>query len=120
MEELTDLQVIKAQDQEELELAPHEDALELFEKIMRDTRQPIQRRMRAAEQRAQYLYPRRAAVATLSMDADDFATMLDRAIQRSEVKLIEYVGEKPAPPPIPARPSTARTGPVPDRRFRRS
>jgi Protein-L-isoaspartate(D-aspartate) O-methyltransferase (PCMT) len=40
-----------------------------------------------------------------------FASMLDRAIQRSEVKLIEHRQDetKPAPPPIPAR-GTARQG----------
>ncbi len=53
MEELTDLQVVKPQEwQEEIELAPDEDALEFLEKVMRDPRQPMARRMRAAEKRA--------------------------------------------------------------------
>jgi hypothetical protein len=78
---------------EELELAPDEDALEFLDKVMRDTRQPIQRRM------------------------------LDRAISRSQVKLLDrQIDHQPAPaPPSPPSPPspTRRFTPFPDRRFRR-
>jgi hypothetical protein len=105
-------------DADAIELASDEDALEFWDKIMR-TRQPIQRRMRAAEMRAQYKYPRLGVVATTNLNADDFASMLDRAIQRSQVRVIEHEGAKPSPAPIPPH-GTPRTGPVPDRRFRRA
>jgi CRISPR/Cas system-associated protein endoribonuclease Cas2 len=63
--------------------------------------------------------PKLGVVATTNLTSDDFATMLDRAIARSQAKLIEHRGPKPSPAPIPPR-GTARTGPVPDRRFRRA
>jgi hypothetical protein len=69
--------------EEQIELAPHEGELEFWDKIMRSTRQPIQRRMKAAELSAQYRYPRQAAVATASISGKDFASLLEKAIQRS-------------------------------------
>jgi hypothetical protein len=57
-------ELAKQQDPDAIELASHEDALEFWDKIMRDIRQPIQRRMRAAEMRAQYRYPKLGVVAT--------------------------------------------------------
>ena len=107
--------------EEQIELAPHEDELDLWDKIMRSVRQPIQRRMRAAELRAQYRHPKLGVVATTTMSADTFAEMLDRAIVRSQVKLIEHQPTPPSsspPPPSPTHPST-NFGPVADRRFRR-
>jgi hypothetical protein len=130
MDGLADLRSTQDCDPDAIELASHEDALEFWDKIMRDIRQPIQRRMRAAEMRAQYRYPKLGVVATTNMSTEDFASMLDRAIARSqtEVKLIEHRADdgasaddaKPAPAPIPPRPSIERQGPTPDRRFRRS
>jgi hypothetical protein len=123
MSDLADLrsaQNSRQHDPDAIELASHEDALEFWDKIMRDIRQPIQRRMRAAEMRAQYRYPKLGVVATTNMSNDDFATMLERAIMRSG-KLIEHrpsEGAKSAPAPIPPR-GTERVGPTPDRRFRR-
>jgi hypothetical protein len=35
--------------EEQIELTPHEGELEFWDKIMRSTRQPMQRRMKAAE-----------------------------------------------------------------------
>ena len=83
----------------------------------------MQRRMNAAKERAQYRYPKLGVVATTTMNADTFAEMLDRAIQRSQVKLIEHKQDevaKSAPPPLPPH-GTPRQGLVgtPDRRFRR-
>jgi hypothetical protein len=107
MEELTDLQVVKQQEwEDELVLAPHEDALEFLEKVMRDPRQPMARRMRAAEKRADILYPKKAAIATMSMDENNFAVQLDRAIQRSGMmpfdRQIETAPAPAQPAPIPA------------------
>jgi hypothetical protein len=67
--------------------------------------------------------PKLGVVATTNLNADDLASMLDRAIARSRVKLLEHhradEGPKPSPAPIPPH-GTPRIGPVPDRRFRRS
>jgi hypothetical protein len=105
---------------EQIELAPHEDELHFWDKIMRSVRQPMARRMKAAELRAQYRHPRIGVVATASMTGEDFASLLDRAIARSgkSMKLIEH---QPAPPPEPPTPPSPnpRYGPTPDRRFRR-
>jgi hypothetical protein len=66
--------------------------------------------------------PKLGVVATTNINADDFASMLDRAIQRSQVKLIEHrqdEGAKPSPAPIPPH-GSPRQGPTPDKRFRRA
>jgi hypothetical protein len=115
-------ELAKQQDPDAIELASHEDALEFWDKIMRDIRQPIQRRMRAAEMRAQYRYPKLGVVATIN-NSESLAEALDRAIMRSGMtKLIEHRQDevaKPAQPaPIPPH-GTERVGPTPDRRFRR-
>jgi hypothetical protein len=119
-------QIEQQQLEEEIELASHEDALEFWDKVMRSTRQPMVRRMKAAELRAQYRYPRIGVVATSSMTSEDFGAMLDRAIARSGTKLIEgrsnegAEGAKPSPAPIPPH-GHERQGLMgtPDRRFRR-
>jgi hypothetical protein len=108
---------------EQIELAPHEDAMEFWDKVMRSPNQPMARRMNAAKERAQYRYPKLGVVATTTMSSDTFSEMLERAIQRSQVKLIEYRPDEspPAQPaPIPPRPNIPRQGPTPDRRYRRS
>jgi hypothetical protein len=119
----TVLDRIEQQDADAIEIASHEDALEFWDKIMRDIRQPIQRRMRAAEMRAQYRYPKLGVVATIN-NSESLADALDRAIMRSGMtKLIEHRQDespRPSPAPIPPRGGTPHTGPVPDRRFRRS
>ncbi len=79
--------------EEMVELARDEDALEFWDKVMRSVRQPMQRRMKAAELRAQYKYAKLGAIAVGSMNGKDFATLLERAIRASgrerEVKQIE-------------------------------
>jgi hypothetical protein len=72
---------------------------------------------RAAEACLPFETPKLGVVATTNMTSEDFATLLDKAIQRSG-KLIEHEGAKPSPPPIAAH-GHARQGPTPDRRFRR-
>jgi hypothetical protein len=60
--------------------------------------------------------PKLGVVATINLSTDDFATMLDKAIMRSQVKLIEHRQDEVAKPAQPA----PRTGPITDRRFRRA
>jgi hypothetical protein len=70
---------------------------------------PLSVRMRAAIECAQYRHPKLGVMAMTNINADDFASMLDRAIARSQVKLIEHregEGTKPEPPasqPLPAQ-----------------
>jgi hypothetical protein len=73
--------------------------------------------MKAAIEAAQYRHARLAVTATVT--TEDFASMLDKAIERSgkalELKQIEAKQIEAAPPPSPV----PRFTPVPDRRFRR-
>jgi hypothetical protein len=79
--------------EELIELAPGETSLSFFQRIYRSVKQPMSRRMRAAEQALPHEHPRLGAIATASMNANSFAAMLERAIERSgkerEVKQIE-------------------------------
>jgi hypothetical protein len=71
--------------------------------------------------------PKLGVMATTTMNADDFASMLDRAIMRSGIKQIEQkqIEHQPSsvssPAPIPPHGSGPRQGlqGTPDRRFRR-
>lgn len=99
MEELTDLQSHRVeaacdQDGEEIiELAPGEDERDFLEKVVRSSKQPMNRRVRAAMELLAYKYPKLGAIATTKMNGRDFASLLERAIVRSgkehELKLIE-------------------------------
>jgi hypothetical protein len=68
---------------EAVELASHETSLDFFRKIYHNIRQPMARRMRAAEFALQFEHPKLGAIATASMNGQDFASMLERAIERS-------------------------------------
>lgn len=63
------------------------------QRIYRSIRQPMARRMRAAEFALQHEHPKLGAIATASMNGQDFASLLERAIERShkgpDVKQIE-------------------------------
>ena len=76
-----------------IELGPGETSLHFFQRIYRSIRQPMARRMRAAEFALQHEHPRLGAIATASMNGRDFAALLERAIRASnkerEVKQIE-------------------------------
>jgi hypothetical protein len=76
-----------------IELGPGETSLHFFQRIYRSIRQPMARRMRAAEFALQHEHPKLGAIATASMSGQDFASMLEKAIERShkgpEVKQIE-------------------------------
>src|SRR5262249_45393217 len=76
--------------EELIELGLHETSLDFFRKIYHSVRQPMTRRMRAAEFALQFEHPKLGAIATASMNGRDFASMLERAIERSgKAKLIE-------------------------------
>jgi hypothetical protein len=76
-----------------IELAPGETSLSFLQRVYRSVRQPMSRRLRAAIEALPHEHPRLGAVAIGSMNGEDFAAMLDRAIERSgkerEVKQIE-------------------------------
>jgi hypothetical protein len=72
--------------------APGETSLNFLQRIYRSAKQPMSR-PRAAIEAMPHEHPRLGAVAIGSMNGHDFATMLERAIERSskgrEVKQIE-------------------------------
>jgi len=76
-----------------IELAPHETSLDFLRKVYRSVNPPMSRRMRAAIEALQHEHPRLQATATTNMSGQDFASVLERAIQRSSsgkpIKLIE-------------------------------
>jgi hypothetical protein len=79
--------------EEIIELAPDEDERDFLEKVVRSSRQPMNRRVRAAMELLAYKYPKLGAVATTRLNGKDFASLLERAIRASnreaEVKQIE-------------------------------
>jgi hypothetical protein len=95
-EDLVDLRsyrTVEEEAEELIELGPGETSLHFFQRIYRSIRQPMTRRMRAAEFALQHEHPKLGAIATASMNGQDFASLLERAIRASnkegEVKQIE-------------------------------
>jgi hypothetical protein len=72
------------------ELSEQPTPLEFLTAVYCNEGLPLSVRMRAAIECAQYRHPKLGVIATTSMNADDFASMLDRAIARSQVRLIEH------------------------------
>ena len=66
-----------------LQVPPDIEPVEFLMAIYRDPRQPMNRRMKAAIEAAQYRQPKLTAVATTNLNDKDFAALLDRAIERS-------------------------------------
>jgi hypothetical protein len=83
--------------EELIELAPHETSLDSLRKVYRSVKQPMSRRMRAAIEAMPHEHPRLGAVAIGSMNGQDFAALLERAIERSgkerELKQIEATSD---------------------------
>src|SRR5262245_33961084 len=60
-----------------------ETSLELLQTVYKDRKQPLNVRVRCAVEALAHEYPRVSAVAVSHMDGKDFATALERAIERS-------------------------------------
>ncbi len=77
-----------------IDLAPGETSLSFLQRVYRSVKQPMSRRLGAAVAALPHEHPKLGAVATLSMSSNDFAAMLERAIERSrtapDFKLIEH------------------------------
>jgi len=67
-----------------IELAPHETSLDFLREVYRSVNQPMSRRMRAAIEALQHEHPRLQATAIANMSGQDFASVLERAIQRAQ------------------------------------
>ena len=93
MSDFPEMEYKPIEEGEAVELAPGETSLHFFQKIYRNVRQPMARRMRAAEFALAHEHPKLGAIATASMNGRDFASLLERAIERShkgpDVKQIE-------------------------------
>ena len=80
-------------DGEGFKVPPDIEPLEFLMAIYRDHRQPMSRRMRAAEAAAQYRHPKLAATAVTNLNGQDFASLLERAIERSNgVREVKQIG----------------------------
>ena len=79
-------------------------ALEFLQDIYNDPKQSTSTRMRAAIECLPFENPKVSAVAISHMDGQDFASALERAIERSGIKPIPppKVIEHQAPPELPA------------------
>ena len=73
---------------------PRPTPLEFLEAVYCNEGLPLHTRLKAAIEAAQYRHPKLGAIATTSMNGNDFASLLERAIERSsrgqEPKLIEH------------------------------
>jgi len=74
---------MEEEEEEQIELAPDETSLDFLRKVYRSVKQPMSRRMRAAIEVLQHKHPRLGAIATTNISGQDFASALERAIQRS-------------------------------------
>jgi hypothetical protein len=64
-----------------------ETSLQLLQTVYRDRKQPLNVRVRCAVEALAHEYPRVSAVAVSHMNGQDFASALERAIQRSKAPL---------------------------------
>ena len=82
-------------DEGQIKLAPGETSLSFLQRVYRGVTQPMSRRMQAAMAALPHEHQKFGAVATVSMNGDDFAALLERSIERSgktaEVRQIELV-----------------------------
>jgi hypothetical protein len=84
MEGLIDLQSVHVERQspEAIELAPDGNSLDFLRAVYRNAALPLSIRMRAAQAALVHEVPRLAVTAVLNQ-GDDFATRLDRCIERA-------------------------------------
>jgi hypothetical protein len=75
-------------------------SLQYLQSIYRDENRPDSMRIRCAVEALPYENPRVSAVAVTHMNGQDFASALDRAIERSKQPVPLLNG--PAPPELPA------------------
>jgi hypothetical protein len=87
------------QEETELELAPDEAAIDFLQKVYRSPRQPLAVRMRAAALAIPFESPKLTAMAVSAMNGDHFATMLEKAIARSQAPL-KQIELKPYDGPV--------------------
>jgi hypothetical protein len=86
---------------DEIDLSPGETSLSFLQKIYRSPAQPMSRRLRAAMAALPHEHPKLGAIATLSINGDDFASQLDRAIERSSmVNAIDVTPTRNRRPPL--------------------
>jgi hypothetical protein len=81
-----------------IELAPGETSLDFLQRVYRSVKQPMSRRMPATIEALPHEHPRLGAGAIGSVNGQDFASMLERAIERSG----EVINGKPLALPTPA------------------
>jgi hypothetical protein len=88
-------ELMRAQAEGHLSAPERVNSLEYLQRIYRDPNQPTPVRMRAAIEALQFENPKLSSVGVGYIDASDFASRLERAINRSErAKLIEGRAER--------------------------
>jgi hypothetical protein len=101
--------------EEELDGPEGETSLQLLQNVYRDRKQPLRLRVTCAKEALAHEYPRVSAVAVSHMNGQDFASALERAIERSKAPL-----PLPAPKVIDHDPPvTAAEMKAPFSRYRR-
>src|SRR5262245_61664806 len=106
--------VYKAGKEEQVTLAPNGNSLDLLRAVYRNPALPLPVRMRAAGLALPHEVPRLAVTAVVN--DQDFASLLERAIQRTEQMETKMIEAKPVPPPVKVKPVKPH---VVDRRYRR-
>lgn len=98
---------------EGLEVSADATPIDFLCAVYRDPRQPMSRRLKAAIEAAPYAHPKLAVTAFI--DGADFAHRLERAVERSQPKLIEAKAE-PTRKVIEAQPLLSdQSGPISSR-----
>ena len=95
--------------EEIIELGPGETSLSFLQRVYRSPKQPMSRRLRAAIEAMPHEHPRLGAVAIGSMNGNDFAAMLEKAIERSgkaqaieaDYEVVDAEPLRPVPPRAP-------------------
>ena len=102
--EMSDFPVMeyKPSDEPVIELAPGETSLSFLQRVYRSVTQPMSRRMQAAVAALPHEHPKLSAVATVNMNGNDFAALLERSTERSRAAPdFKPIGYASAPEPEP-------------------